>query len=162
MSPEAQVLIYTLVVFLGLLAVLWRYAWGPLMRALEEREARIARRLADSEENLRRADQTRRLLEDRLAGAKEEAAGIVAAGRQAAEKVREEIMREAHAEAQKVLARTRREILLAKEAAVHEMRGELVALTARLAGEVVRREVREGDHQRFIEESLAQLEQAAA
>jgi len=160
MKPEAQVLLYTLVVFLLLLAVLWRFAWGPLMKALEEREARIAKRISDSEALHKAAEERLRDYERRIAGAKEEAAAIIAKGKLDLEKVREEILAAAGAEAGKALERAKREIHLTKEAAVHDLRGQMVFLAVELAGRVIRREVKPEDHRRLIEQAMAEAEQS--
>ena len=158
MSFDAQVMLYTVFVFLLLLAVLWRFAWGPLMKALEEREQRIARKISDAEEFRRASEERLKEYERRIATAKDEAAAIIAEGKRDAEKVHEEIMAAAGAESAKALERAKREIVLAKEAAVHDLREQMVGLTAELAGRVIKREVKPEDHRRLIEEAMTEVE----
>jgi len=157
-NPELQVMLYTIVVFLLLLAVLWRFAWGPLVKALDEREARIARKISDAEELRRAAEDRLKEYEHRISVAKDEAAAIIAEGKRDAVKVREDIMAAAQAESAKALERAKREIHLAKEAAVHDLREQMVGLTADLAGRVIKREVKAEDHRRLIEEAMTEVE----
>ena len=158
MGFDAQVTLYTVVVFLMLLGVLWRFAWGPLMKALEEREQRIAKKIDDAEVLRRQAEERLKEYERRIVAAKDEAAAIIAEGKRDTEKVREEIMAAAGTESAKALERAKREIHLAKEAAVHEMREQMVALVSELAAKVIRREVKTDDHRRLIEEAMVQAE----
>jgi len=160
MSFDAQVMLYTVIIFLALLAVLWRFAWGPLMKALEEREQRIAKRISDAEDLRRAAEERFKEYERRLAACKEEAAAIIAEGKRDAEKVHEEIMAAAQAESAKALERAKREIVLAKEAAVHDLREQMVGLVSELAGRVIRREVKPDDHRRLIEEAMTEVEKS--
>ena len=57
MKPEPTLAIWTLVVFLGLLAVLTRFAWKPLIHALHEREKHLEHVLMETE----RARQRKRI-----------------------------------------------------------------------------------------------------
>jgi len=158
MKPEAQVLLYTIIVFLLLLAVLWRFAWGPLMKALEEREARIAKKISDAEEFRRASEERLKEYERRIMNAKDEAAALIADGKRDAERVRGEIMATAGAESAKALERAKREIVLAKEAAVHDLREQMVGLASELAGRVIQREVKPEDHRRLIEDAMTEVE----
>lgn len=156
--PELQVLLWTILVFLGMLGLLWKFAWGPLTRALEEREARIARRIADAETAHREALEKVAEYERKIAAAKTEAAEIIAEGKRDMEKVRDEIQAAAQTEASRTLERARREIKLAQEAAVQELREQLVVLTAELATRIIQREVKPEDHRRLVEDAIRQTE----
>ncbi len=161
LTPQAQVLAWTIFIFAALVGLLWKFAWGPLMKALEEREARIAKRISDADARLKAAEERVAEYERKIAGAKEEAAGIIAEGKRDVEKVAEEIRAAAQAEAARSLERAKREIQLAKEAAIHELRERMVGLVAQAASQVIRREVKADDHRRFIEESIAEVEKSA-
>jgi len=160
--PEMQVLIWTIVVFMAMLGILWKFAWGPLMRALEEREQRISKKISDAEKANQDALAKLAEYDDKIAHAKEEAAEIIAEGKRDVEAVRDQITREAQEEATRTLDRAKREIHLAKEAAVHDLREQMVNLTADLASKLIQREVKPDDHRRFVEETIAQLEKQAA
>ena len=160
MIPEAQVLLYTIIVFLLLLAALWKFAWGPLMQALDEREARIARKIADAEAANQAALAKLSEYDRKISESKHEAAAIIAEGKRDVEKVREEILAVAHDESAKAMERAKREIHLAKEAAIHQLREELVGLTAGLAAQVIRREVNPEDHRRLIEAAVVEAEKS--
>ncbi len=158
--PEAQVLLYTVIVFMALLGMLWKFAWGPLMKALQDREDRIAKRISDADTKLTEAEERVAEYDRKIAKAKEEAAEIIAEGKRDVEKVRDEIQAAANAEAQRTLERAKREINLAKDAAVAEIRDRMVDLTAELAAQVIGREVKPDDHRRFVETAIGQIQES--
>jgi F-type H+-transporting ATPase subunit b len=158
LSPEGQVLLWSFVVFFGLLALLWKLAWGPIMHALEEREHNIQKKIDDAEAKNREAIAKVAEYEKRINAAKDEAAKIIADGKKDVERVKEDILKEANVEAGKSLERAKREITLAQQAAVEEIRNKVVDLTAEVSKRVIEREIKVDDHRRFIEEAIQRIE----
>jgi len=158
LTPEGQVLLWSFVVFFGLLAVLWKFAWGPIMHALEEREHNIQKKIDDAEAKNREALAKMADYEKRINAAKDEAAKIVAEGKRDVELVKADILKEANAEAAKSLERAKREIQLAEQAAVEEIRNKVIDLTADISQRVIEREIKTEDHKRFIEEAIQRIE----
>ena len=158
LTPELQVLIWSVLVFFTLLALLWRFAWGPIMKALEQREHNIQSQIDEADKRLKDADAKVQALEKQLAGARDRAAEIMAAGKRDVEKMREEIMAQTNRESAAALERAKNEIELAKRAAVRELRDQAVDLAAEMSARVIGREVRPEDHRRFIQEAIGNIE----
>lgn len=155
--PETQVLIWSVVVFLVLLGLLWKFAWGPILHALEEREERITKKITDAEAALKSANEKAAEYEKKIAAAKEEAAAIIAEGKRDVQKLHDEILAAAQEEAVKERERAKREIGLAKDAALEELRDRVVDLTSELAAQVLEREVKADDHRRLIEQGIQRV-----
>ncbi|HZD06172.1 MAG TPA: F0F1 ATP synthase subunit B [Longimicrobiales bacterium] len=133
--------IWTSAVFLLLLAILWRFAWGPILQVLDERSHRIQGALDDSAQQREEAG---RLLEEhkrQLADARRQAQEIVQEGKAAGEKLRKEIEEKARQEGQALLERARIDIGREKEAALDEIRKEAVELALAAAGRLMRQEL---------------------
>ena len=158
MTPEGQVLLWTIIVFLVLLGLLWKFAWGPIMHALEQREHNIQKRIDDAEKKFKDAEMRVAEYEKKIAGAKDEAAAIIAEGKRDVEKVKEDIIKQANEESAKQLERAKRDIELARQAAVADLRDKMVQLTAELTTRVIEREINADDHKRFITDSVQELE----
>lgn len=156
--PEMQVFFWSLFVFFTLLALLWKFAWGPLMHALEQREHNIQKTIDDADARFKQADAKAAEYEKRINAAKDEAIQIVADGKRDVEKVKEEIIAEANKEATRTLERAKHEITLAKDAAVAELQSRMVDLSSQMAARVIEREVKPDDHRRFISEALQKIE----
>ncbi len=162
LTPQLQVVVWSVIVFFSLLALLWKFAWGPIMQALEQREQNIQKKIDDAEGRFKEADAKAAEYERRINAAKDEAVAIIAAGKRDTEKVKEEMLAEANKEAGRTLERAKREIQLAQEAAVHEIRKQVVKLSAEISARVIEREINEQDQRRFIEEALGKIETPGA
>ena len=161
MHPPLQfrvdTLIFSLIIFLGLAAVLFKFAWKPIMEGLEAREKRIS----DDIENARLAsEQAQSQLEayqKKMAGADEEAAALIAEAKNDALSAKEKIMVEANAEAQRTRDRALADIESAKNAAVRDLAESSVDSAVELAGNIVGRSLNKQDHADLIEKSIEQF-----
>lgn len=133
--------LWTVVVFLALLFILRRYAWGPILGAVEAREERIQGAL---DESARQREEAAALLEEhkeQLADARRQAQEIVAEGKAAGEKVRKEIEARAREEGQALLERARADIGREKELALAEIRKESVEIALAAAAKLMERKL---------------------
>lgn len=129
--------VWTTVIFLALLAILWRFAWGPLLGQVEAREERIQGALDESAE-LR--DEAARMLEEhkrQLADARRQSSEIIAEGKMAGERLRKEIEEKARVEANGIVEAARREIVREKDRAIDELRKEAVDLALAAAAKLL-------------------------
>src|SRR3989337_1749047 len=111
---------WSLVTFFAVLVVLGKFAWKPILGALQKREDFIRDSLVQAKKD--REDAERRLKEytDKLLAARSEATAIVEEGRRDAEVVRRRIEEESKAEAKAILERGKREIAIATDTAVQD------------------------------------------
>ena len=149
--------IWTLVVFLLLLGALAKWAWPAILKAVEEREKKIQAQLDQAEHANKEAQRVLAEYQQQLAGARNEAQELVAAGRQAAEQVREEIVAKARAEHEELIARARREIVAEREKALAELRGEAVELSLAAASKVLERNLDSEADRRLVRDYLDSL-----
>lgn len=129
--------VWTLLTFGALLFVLGRYAWKPLMGALDARERSIQ---GDIDEAKRRRDEAEALLaeyREQLADGRRQAQALVAESREAAEQLRRELEEKAREESRAILANARREIERERDAAVDAVRREAVEVAMAAASRLV-------------------------
>lgn len=129
--------VWTLLTFLTLLAVLARFAWKPLMGALDAREKSIQ---GDIDEAKRQRDEAEALLaeyREQLADGRRQAQALVAESREAAEQLRRELEEKAREESRGILANARREIERERDAAVDAVRREAVEVAMAAASRLV-------------------------
>ena len=158
---NAGLIIWTLVVFGILLVLLWRFAWPTIVKAVEEREQRIAKQLADAE---RANADAQRLLEEHkaaIAMARTEAQDIIAKGKTVAQKEREVLLAKAHEEQEQLLERARREIAAERDKAIVALRREAVDLSIAAATKLVEANLDSDANRRLVTEYLAGLEKKA-
>lgn len=150
-------MIWTLVIFVLVVFVLGRFAWGPLLEKLQERERFIRDSLTEARSEREQARAQLDEYERKLHEARAEATAIVDEGRRDAEAVRARITEEAQAEAEKALARAKREIALATQTAIADLYQRGAAMATGIAAKVIRKELDAADHERLIADSIEEL-----
>ncbi|MCB1034386.1 MAG: F0F1 ATP synthase subunit B [Acidobacteria bacterium] len=152
-------LIWTLVIFLVVLWVLGKFAWGPILEGLQGREKFISDSLEQAKQQRDEAAALLEQYEEKLAAARSETEAILDEARRDADAVRKREEERAKEEADKLLARARREIEIATETAVKELYTRAAKLSTVGASRILEREISAADHERLIEESIAAIEQ---
>ena len=150
-------MIWTLVIFVLVLVVLGKFAWGPILEQLQKRESFIRDSLEEAKQDREAAEETLKKYEVKLAEARSEATTIVDEGRRAGEEVRQRVEADAKAEAAKIVERARHEIDLAKESALNEIYGLAGKLSTEVAAKVIRKELSPEDHDRLIREATDKI-----
>src|SRR5258705_9895611 len=137
LTVEGGLMFWTIVVFLVLLGVLWKFAWPAILGAVEAREKALEEQLAAAERD--RAESAKLLEEHRklVADAKAQSHSMVLEARQLAEKERAVAMEKTKQEQEEILARARREIAAERDRAVAELRREAVDLSLAAASKLV-------------------------
>ncbi len=149
--------VWTLLVFAGLLFVLGKYAWGPILGAVEAREKGIQSAL---DEAAQRNEEAARLLaehREQLADARRQANDLVAEGRAAGETVRQEVEAKARAEAQAIIERARSEIERERDAALEMLRRESVELALAAASRLMQENLDQAKDRELVERYLSEL-----
>jgi F-type H+-transporting ATPase subunit b len=145
---------WTLLVFGVLVFALGKYAWGPILAAVEAREKGIQDAL---DEAARRNEEAARLLQDhqrQLADARRQASDIVSEGKAVGERVRKEIEEKARAEGQAILERGKQEIGRERDAALDAMRKASVDLALAAAARLVHENLDEAKDRELVERFL--------
>ena len=146
---NAGLIIWTIIIFLTVLFVLWRFAFGPILAAVNAREEGINKALEDART---RQEEAEKLLEEhkqQLADARRQAQEIVAEGREAGSRLQKEIEGKAREEGDAILTRAKAEIEREKDAAVDVLRRESVDLALAAASKLLDQKL-DGDQDRKL------------
>ncbi|MCP4249477.1 MAG: F0F1 ATP synthase subunit B [bacterium] len=149
--------LWTLVIFGLVLVVLGKFAWKPILTALQQREAFIRDSLDQAKKDRAEAETRLEAIEERLANARNEATEIVDEGRRGAETVKRKAEQDTRAEAEAILERAQREIGLARDTAIKELYDLTAVLATDAAGKIISRQLDPKEHERLIAESIEQL-----
>jgi len=149
--------LWTLVIFGLVLFVLGKFAWGPILKALQSREDFIRESLEKAQADRLEAETRLKEYLDKINNARAEATAIVDEGRRDAEAVKHRIEADARAEAEKAVARGKHEIDLATQTAVKELYATSAKLATELAGRILSREIKPQDHERLIAQAIEEL-----
>ncbi len=150
--------VWTLITFLILLALLYKFAFNPLMKLQRARQAEIHQSIAEAE-NLR--DEAQQLLADykrQLAQARTEADSIVERARKAGEASKAEVVEEARQQAEATLAKAREQIERDTKQALQRIREEAADLAITATAKVARSSLSEQDQLRLIQEAINEID----
>lgn len=149
--------VWTAVVFVALLGILWRFAWGPILAAVEAREGAIQSAL---DESAQRNEEAARLLDEhraQLADARRQASEIIAEGKSAGERVRREMEEKARTDAQSIVDRARAEIERERDAALDVLRKESVDLALAAASRLLQERLDQAKDRQMVERFLDEV-----
>jgi F-type H+-transporting ATPase subunit b len=157
LEPQAPLAIWTVVVFGVLLAILAKFAWKPMMKALHDREEHIEHCLLEAEKARNEAERMMIENQKNLARAAEQARALLDEAKQSAESLSASIVQKAQAEAEASLERGKREIETARDQALTEIFSKTADLAIAVAGKVLARDLTEADHRRLVETAMSEL-----
>jgi F-type H+-transporting ATPase subunit b len=155
MAWNTDLAVWTAVVFLLVLAILWRFAWKPIASGLDKREQRIRDEIASAEKAHAEAQQLLADYQKRLAETGEEVRKMLEAARRESERQGQQIIAEARAAAEAEKQRGLNEIQRATAGALKELADRSAALAVELAGQIVGARLDQASHAQLIERAVA-------
>ena len=157
-QPDPGLYIWTIVTFLILVAALGKFAWRPLLEALERRQAAIRKSLDDAQQAKQELERLHVQSQKILADARVQAEHILSQTRSDANRLRDELKQKAQTEAAGVLKNAERQIEMETARALQQIRREAVDISVAIASKLLERNVTKEDNERLIEETFKQIE----
>jgi F-type H+-transporting ATPase subunit b len=157
LSPNGGLMFWTLLIFLVLLVVLSRFAFKPILAAVEAREASLEAAITSAREDRETAARLLAEQQAHLDAARAEAQRFIADGRATAEKLKATMLEETKAAQQEMLERARRDIEGEKVRAVAELRREAVDLALAGAGKLIAKNLDDAGNRKLVEEFLSSI-----
>jgi len=157
-QPDPGLYIWTILTFLILVWLLAKFAWRPLLAALDERQSSIRKALDDARKAKQELEGIHAESAKLLAQARSEAAEIVSRSRSDADRFREEMKDKARTEAAGLIRNAERQIELETTRALQQIRQETVDISIGIASKLLQRNVSKEDNERLIAETFKQLE----
>jgi F-type H+-transporting ATPase subunit b len=152
--------VYTAITFLLLLIILGKYAWGPILHMLEQREKTIKDSLEGAEKA--KAEATAAAAESKAAleRSRAETAELVRKNQAEVAAAKAELMAAAKKESEELLSAARKTIAEEQRQAVSEVRTLAVDLALAAAGQLIQSQMDQGQQKKLVEEYLAKLPRA--
>ena len=159
-QPDPGLFIWTILTFLVLLGLLAKFAWRPLLQALDSRQAAISKSLDDAQQARVELERLQRESTQIIREARVEAEAIVSRSRSDAERLKEEMKQSARSEAATIVQSAERQIELETQRALQQIRHEAVDLSVMIASKLIQRNLSKEDNEKLIEEALKQVSKA--
>ncbi len=145
---------WSVVSFALLFLLLKKYAFPPILEALEERENKIRTEISDAEKLRQEAQELKADLEKELKNAHEKANTIVQMAGDESKKIQEKTIQETQAKVRQMQSDAEQEIQIAQNKLLNEIRGYTAALTIAATEKVLKKSLGDEDKKRLIDESI--------
>ena len=156
-NPAFGLIIWSAVGFFVLLFILRKFAWKPILGAVNEREEGIKTALASAEEAKREMENLQADNERILKEARVEREAMLKEARELKDKMISDAKEEAQAQAGKMIEQAQAAIESEKKSAMEELKNHVAGLSVEIAEKVVRTELSNKNKQlELVEDMLAE------
>lgn len=136
--------------FLVLLAILAKFAYKPLLKAMDDRRNRIIDDLDSAEQTRLDAEALKEQYAEQLAGARQEATEIVTKANQIAQNIHDELVEQARVEQEALMANAKERIEQEKQQALLDIRAEVIKLSTLIAAKIVNQKLNSDKDQKMV------------
>ncbi|WP_077619908.1 F0F1 ATP synthase subunit B [Bacillus sinesaloumensis] len=150
-------ILFQLAAFIILLALLRKYAFGPLMNVMKQREEHVANEIDSAEKNHQEAKKLAEEQRELLKKSRTEAAELIENARKLGEEQKEGIITAAREEANRLKEAAKQEIVQEKEQAVTALREQVASLSVLVASKVIEKELSLKDQEKLINEYIQEV-----
>lgn len=157
LSPVGGLMFWTLVVFAILFFVLSKFAFKPILAAVEGREQDLRDAMDKAKADRDAAAALMAEQQKQLDAARADAQKIIADGRSTAEKMRADLLEQTRAQQADMLERAKRDIETEKQAAIADLRREAVDLAIAGASKVIEKNLDDASNRTLVENYLASI-----
>ena len=157
LKPTPGLYIWTIITFLLLFFVLRKFAWKPLLNALNEREDFISNSLKDAEKAREELENINQESQDIITNARSQAKSILADGKSAAENIKQQTISDAKDQSAKIIEDAKKQIEAEKEKAMSEIKDEIVNISLNVAQKLISKNLSSEDNKKLIKDSLDQV-----
>ncbi|MGD6966575.1 F0F1 ATP synthase subunit B [Rossellomorea vietnamensis] len=147
-------ILFQLAMFAILMALLKKFAWGPLMGIMKERENHIASEISAAERSREEAGKSLEEQRQLLKEARQEAQTMIENSKKHGEEERAQIIASARAEADRMKESAKKEIEIEKDKAVSTLREQVSSLSVLIASKVIEKELSAADQQKLISDYI--------
>ncbi|MDD2497022.1 MAG: F0F1 ATP synthase subunit B [Desulfitobacteriaceae bacterium] len=150
-------LIWAIINFVVLLAILYKFLYGPLLKMMENRQNDIKSNISQAEEIRNEAETLRVQLTAELDKARKEAQEIIASATKIGEETKNSIITEAKNSAVKMTEKAQEEIQREKEQALADIRNEVASLAILAAGKVLGKAMTGEEHKKLVDKYIQEV-----
>ena len=149
--------LWSLVVFVLLLLILRKFAWGPIVEGLQTRERTILGSVEEARRTREDMERMRAEFRAELAAAHAQIPALMDEARRDAAAMADKMRKEAMDEIQAERERTRRDLEVARDQALQELWSQAAQVATLISAKAIGRSLTEDDHRRLVDEAIAEI-----
>jgi F-type H+-transporting ATPase subunit b len=153
-TPGIGLIFWMLVSFSLVLFILAKYAWGPIMKGIHQREETIEKALEAANEAKKEMLQLKAGNEQLLREAKDERDALMREARKMKESILEEARAKAAEESARIVENARENIQFEKMAAINDLKNQIASISIEIAEKLIGKELENKKQQQELTEKL--------
>jgi F-type H+-transporting ATPase subunit b len=151
---------WAVLIFLGMLVILRRKAWAPILEGLKKREETIRSSLQEAKNTRDEMEKMRADFQKELTEAHQQIPKLMDDARKKAEEMSNEMRAKAAADVQAERQRLRQEVAMAKDQAIKEIWEQAANLATMISAKAIGRSLTDDDHRRLLDEAMGEMRQS--
>ena len=157
-TPDYGTIFWMLIIFGIVMLILKKFAWGPILKAMKDREKSISDDLNSAEKARTEVAGLKASNDQIIAEARKEKEIILKEANEIKDKIIAEARNKANAEAQKSIDIAKQQINAEKSAAINEIKQQVAELSVMIAEKVIRKQLdNQKDQEKLVEDLLKDL-----
>jgi F-type H+-transporting ATPase subunit b len=157
--PHLGTIIWTTLIFGIVFFILKKFAWAPILKAIDDREESIDKALDSAKQAESKLSNLKEEQQEIIALAKSEKELIVKEGVEQRDKIITAAKDRAQADADKIIEDAKKRIIREREAAISEMRTQIAELSIEIATKVVKADMEDTKrHEKLVKELINDVE----
>ncbi len=157
LNPMTSTIFWSIVVFVILVVVLWKFVLKPVNNMISKRQDEIREKIDDADKKSLEASKYLEEQKKSIDKSRIEAKKIIDEGKEAARKIKEEIESQASEKSKLMVEDALTEIRSEKDRSINEVKDEMVDSALSASQKMISKSLSEEDHKKLIEESLKDL-----
>ncbi|MGR3742042.1 F0F1 ATP synthase subunit B [Companilactobacillus sp. DQM5] len=149
--------LFYIISFIILVVLVKHYAWGPVMKMMDERSAKITGDLEYADNERQKAEKLAIERENALKDSRSEAVKIVATAKENGENQKKAIINEAHLSAEAVRQKAEEEAKKAKADAMNDVRNDVTDISVLIASKLIKKELSVSDQESLVDSYIKEL-----
>lgn len=158
LNPMSSTIFWSIIVFVILIVVLWRFIFKPVNNIISKRQTEIQESINSADKQKEEAQKYLEEQKIQLDEAKKEARKIIEDGKTAARKVKGEIEEKALEKSRAIMEAAMSEINTEKERSIAEVKNKMVDIALAATEKMIAKNLSEKEHKKLIEETLQEVE----
>ena len=158
LSIDTGLMFWTIVTFLAMVVLLKKFAWGPLIHSIEERENRLKADREAAEKARAEAQRIQTDLEAKLAGIDAKSREVLAQAAKDADAAHGKRLAEAKQEADRLMEKTKAELEEEKRKLIVQLRSEVAGLAVNAAEKLIHKSVDDGVRKNVMDQFLKDID----
>ncbi len=158
LNVHPGLMIWTVVTFLFVVLILWKFVWAPILKGLDQRADKIEGDLQRAENARLEAEKSLSEYKEQLAKARDEANSMIQESRIKAEEVKARIVDAAEKVAEEIKEKAKQDIELSKRKALDEIQHYAADLIVMVSKKVIAGSLKGEDHKSLIDKAIGEYE----